>query len=256
MTIGCKISGYGPIKLLVMHGWLSDMGVYDPIMPFFEHARYTVARMDFRGYGLSRPLKGRYTIDEISDDALALMDDLDWNNFHILGHSTGGMVMQKIALKAPSRVLSGIAAAPVPASGFEMDADTRAFFLSAADDDEALIEIFNITTGKRHAKSFLRSLACSARNSTTREAFLGYLDAWTRTNFAKEVRNIDMPILVIAGAHDGALGPSTMQETYLKQLRNVRMQVIDGAGHYPMIETPAEFFGIIDNTLKTFPPKR
>lgn len=205
--------------------------------------------MDFGGYGLSRDLHENYTIEEIADDALALVNRLGWNEFHILGHSMGGMVLQKMALRAPARVLSGIAATPVAASGFEMDEGTRVFLQSAADDDVALTEIFNILTGKRHAKSFLESLTQSARRSTTRNAFLGYLDSWTRTNFAEEVKTIDTPILVIAGAHDGALGPSAMKASYLKQLRNVQMKVIDGAGHYPMLETPAEFFNLVDDYL-------
>jgi len=249
MTIGCNVAGYGPIRLLVLHGWLSDKGVYDLIAPLFAHARYTIAQMDFRGYGLSRNLQGNYTIDEIADDALALANTLDWNEFHVLGHSMGGMVLQKMALKAPFRILSGIATAPVSASGFEMDEGTRAFFLSAADSDEALTEIFNILTGKRHAKGFLESLTQSTRRSTTRNAFLGYLDAWTRTNFATEVGSIALPIRIIAGAHDGALGPDVMKQTYLKQLKNVQMRVIDGAGHYPMLETPAEFFSLVDGYL-------
>lgn len=246
MTIGCQISGHGPTKLLVLHGWLSGNGVYDLIAPLFDEARFTIARMDFRGYGLSRHLKGSYTIDEIARDALALANTLGWKNFHILGHSMGGMVLQRIALLEPTHVLSGIAATPVPASGFEMDADTQAFFQSSADDDGALTEIFNILTGKRHSERFLKHLTYSTRQSTTRDAFLGYLKAWTETNFADEVKAINCPIHVIAGAHDGALGPDTMKGTYLTQLTNVEMTTIGGAGHYPMLETPAEFFNIVE----------
>jgi len=40
-----------------------------------------------------------------------------------------------------------------------------------------------------------------------------------------------------------------MKQTYLKQLKNVQMQVIDGAGHYPMLETPPEFFSLVDGYL-------
>ncbi|MDD5332283.1 MAG: alpha/beta hydrolase [Rhodoferax sp.] len=249
MTIGCHVSGYGPVRLLVLHGWLSDKGVYDVVAPWFEQARYSIAQMDFRGYGRSRNLHGNYEIDEIADDALALASELGWPEFHVLGHSMGGMVLQKMALKAPARVLSGIAAAPVAASGFPMDEGTRAFFQSAADDDAALTEIFNILTGKRHAESFLQGLTQAARRATTRAAFLGYLDAWTRTNFAAEVGALATPVLVIAGAHDGALGPGAMRESYLKQLKNVQMKVVEGAGHYPMLETPAEFFDLVDGYL-------
>ncbi len=249
MTIGCQVSGYGPVRLLVLHGWLSDMGVYDAVMPLFDHSRYTIARMDYRGYGRSRHLKGKYTIDEIADDALQLAGSLGWGEFHIIGHSMGGMALQRVALKAPSRVLSAIAVTPVAASGFEMDADTRAFFQSTADDDAALAELFNILTGKRFAHSVLNDLTAAARRAITREAYLGYFDAWTGTNFAEEVKEISSPVLVIAGVHDGAVGPDVMKETYLKQLTSVRMEVMESAGHYPMLETPAEFYTLISENL-------
>lgn len=249
MTIGHQVTGNGPTHLFILHGWLSDHTVYDTIMPWFDPDKYTIARMDYRGYGLSRDMEGDYSIEEIANDALALADQLGWDKFHMLGHSMGGMVIQKMALKAPDRLQSAIAATPVPASGFDMDSDTRGFFQSSADDDTALTEIFNILTGQRHATSFLQGLTAAARQSTTRAAYLGYLKAWTKTNFADDAKQIKTPILVIAGAKDGALGPDTMNDTYMKQLSNVRMQVIQAAGHYPMLETPPEFFSLIEKAL-------
>ncbi|MBL4751685.1 MAG: alpha/beta hydrolase, partial [Amylibacter sp.] len=168
MTIGHQVTGNGPTHLFILHGWLSDHTVYDTIMPWFDPDKYTIARMDYRGYGLSRDMEGDYSIEEIANDALALADQLGWDKFHMLGHSMGGMVIQKMALKAPDRLQSAIAATPVPASGFDMDSDTRGFFQSSADDDTALTEIFNILTGQRHATSFLQGLTAAARQSTTR----------------------------------------------------------------------------------------
>ncbi len=249
MAIGCHVSGFGPIRLIALHGWLSDRGVFDGIAPYFDTSRFTVAYMDYRGYGDSRSLNGTFSIDEIADDALELATDLGWGDFHVMGHSMGGMVLQKMALKAPDRISSGIAVTPVAASGFVMDAQTSAFFQSAADDDVALTEIFNILTGERHSKRVLQRLTDAARRATTRTAFLGYLKAWTETDFADAVKSVAAPVLVIAGVHDGAVGPSVMQDTYLKQLPNARMEVLDGAGHYPMIETPAALFKLVEDKL-------
>lgn len=249
MTIGFSTIGTGSIRLIVLHGWLSDSGVFDQIKPFFDETRYSLAFMDFRGYGASEGLTGDYSIDEIAHDALSVADELGWDTFHVMGHSMGGMAVQKMALIAPERVLSGVAVTPVPASGFAMDSDTAAFFQSSADDDAALAEIFNILTGKRHAASFLDVLVKRARGATSKAAYLGYLDAWTNTDFSADVAAIKAPVFVVAGASDGALGPDHMRTTYLTQLTNVRMSVIDGAGHYPMLETPPEFFAMLDACL-------
>lgn len=249
MNIGFSTTGEGPVRVIVLHGWLSDTGVFDQVVPFFDASKYSLARMDFRGYGASAGLQGDYSIEEIAKDALSVADELGWDTFHVMGHSMGGMAVQKMALLAPSRVLSGVAISPVPASGFEMDTDTAAFFQSSADDDAALAEIFNILTGKRHAAPFLNILVKRARAATTKAAYLGYLDAWTNTDFSADVATVKTPILVVAGACDGALGPDHMRATYLAQLANARLEVIDAAGHYPMLETPPELFTKVDAFL-------
>lgn len=249
MAIGHDVVGSGAEKVLALHGWLSDRRVYDFMMPFMDQARHTLARMDFRGYGASENVSGDHSVEEIADDALALADSLDWERFHIVGHSMGGMAAQRIALKAPGRIKSIVAITPVPASGFALDADADAFFRSSADSDEALAGIYNTLTGEQHTQSILQELVARTRAATSRAAYIGYLDAWTKTDFAADVASVDCPVLVIAGAHDGALGPDVMRDTYLKQLPDVRMEVIESAGHYPMLETPLELIRRLEGFL-------
>jgi len=252
MTLGYHTIGQGPEKLLFLHGWLSDHLLFEGLFPLLDGDRYTAVFADYRGYGLSSAQKGDYTIDEIAGDMIDLLGELGWQSSHIIGHSMGGMVVQKIAKLRPDLVISGVAVTPVPASGFEMDADTAAFFQSSAKDDAALENIFNILTGERHADQFLKLMTASARKATTTEAYLGYLNAWTTTDFSAEVTDIKTDILVVAGAHDGALGPEVMRNTYLKQLKNVNLVTIDGAGHYPTQEAPIELFTILDKHLKKY----
>lgn len=250
MTLKANVSGYGPRKVLLLHGWLSDHHVFDTIVPCFSQTEFTIAQMDFRGYGLNRAVTGTYSVDEIAKDALDLCDLLGWQKFQVVGHSMGGMVIQKMALQAPGRVTSAVAATPVPASGFPVDDGTRSFFESAADDDSSLTAIFNTLTGERYSSSFLEGLTAAARGAISREAFLGYLRTWTTTDFSAEVGAIDLPILVIGGATDKALGPEFLKGTYLKQLPNSQLHVIEHSGHYPMLEVPPEFFGLAENFLR------
>jgi pimeloyl-ACP methyl ester carboxylesterase len=250
MTLKANVSGYGPRRVLFLHGWLSDHHVFDTIVPCFSQAEFTIAQMDFRGYGLNRAVTGTYSVDEIAKDALDLCDLLGWQEFQVVGHSMGGMVIQKMALQAPGRVTSAVAATPVPASGFPVDDGTRTFFETAADDDNALTAIFNTLTGERYSSSFLEGLTAAARGAISREAFLGYLRTWTTTDFSAEVGSIGTPVLVIGGATDNALGPEFLKETYLKQLPNALLHVIEHSGHYPMLEVPPEFFGIVETFLR------
>lgn len=249
--LGYKIHGEGPTRIVMLHGWLSDSSVYDGIIPYFDPKVYSIALADYPGYGRSRHREGPFTIDRLADEVVALTRHLGWQNPAIVSHSMGGMVILEASLKAPGLFRHGVAVTPVSASGFPLDSDTMAFFRSAAKDDAALANIFSTLTGNRHSASFGRLSAERAREQTTTPAFLAYLDAWTGTNFRDRVGKITLPTTVISGRHDGALTPDHLQSTWLKDVPNSVMKVIEGAGHYPMLETPVELVDLIEATLAT-----
>ncbi|MGU7780708.1 alpha/beta fold hydrolase [Burkholderia sp. PU8-34] len=53
----------------------------------------------------------------LAADCLVLADRLGWQRFHVIGHSMNGMVTQRVAANAPSRIKSAIAVYPVSAAG-------------------------------------------------------------------------------------------------------------------------------------------
>eukprot|EP00510_Aplanochytrium_minuta_P003184 CAMPEP_0184022152 /NCGR_PEP_ID=MMETSP0954-20121128/10423_1 /TAXON_ID=627963 /ORGANISM="Aplanochytrium sp, Strain PBS07" /LENGTH=278 /DNA_ID=CAMNT_0026304447 /DNA_START=166 /DNA_END=1002 /DNA_ORIENTATION=- len=54
---------------------------------------------DNRGVGFSDPVAGRWTTKNMAQDALSLLDNLNWkHNVHIIGISMGGMISQELAL--------------------------------------------------------------------------------------------------------------------------------------------------------------
>lgn len=250
MTLGYHSLGHGPEKIIFLHGWLSDHLVYEPLFPLLDQDRYSAVFVDYRGYGRSKHLGGTYDIDEIAQDTVALARHLEWSRCHIVGHSMGGMVLQKAACIAPGLMTSGIAITPVPASGLPLADELASFFKSAIEDDEALNELFDVLTGKRYARSFLTCMAGCTRAATTKAALLGYMSAWTGTDFSADVATLNSKILVIAGKFDGAVGPDVMERTYLKQLPNAELVTIESAGHYPTQETPVELFTAIEQHLK------
>ncbi len=57
-------------------------------------------------YKLGLPVSAPYTLTDMADDALGLMDALQVRQFHVLGASMGGMIAQHLAAMAPQRVES------------------------------------------------------------------------------------------------------------------------------------------------------
>jgi pimeloyl-ACP methyl ester carboxylesterase len=96
----------------------------------FADAGFAVARYDQRDAGESsrmpdtrtgnpfKALFGRrgeaYTSEDMTDDAIAVLDALGWRRAHVFGHSLGGVVAQRLALRHPDRVLSVVSSAALP----------------------------------------------------------------------------------------------------------------------------------------------
>ena len=91
-------------------------------------------------------------------------------------------------------------------------------------------------------------VAFSVREST-REAFGAYLLAWAKTDFSARLDGIGVPVKVIVGDHDPALGAATMEQTVLRHLPDADLEVLSNAGHYAMFETPVALVTSIEEFL-------
>lgn len=63
-----------------------------------------------------------YSAEDLTDDAVAVLDALGWQGAHLFGHSMGGLVAQRTAIRHPERVLSLATSSAVPsdASGLKV----------------------------------------------------------------------------------------------------------------------------------------
>jgi 3-oxoadipate enol-lactonase len=78
-------------------------GMWDPQVPPLAE-RYRVVTYDMRGHGTSPAPAGPYTLDDLVDDLVALLDRLGAGRAHLAGVSLGGMVGLRLAAREPGRV--------------------------------------------------------------------------------------------------------------------------------------------------------
>ncbi len=89
--------------LLLSHSLGSDHRMWEPQLAQFSK-RFRVIRYDGRGQGASAAPAGPYRIDDLGQDALALMDGLGHERFAFCGLSMGGMVGMWLGINAGERL--------------------------------------------------------------------------------------------------------------------------------------------------------
>ncbi|MGL5117289.1 MAG: alpha/beta fold hydrolase, partial [Beijerinckiaceae bacterium] len=87
----------------------SDLTMWDAQAPTLKD-RFRIIRYDSRGHGLSAAPATEYTIAQLADDALAIMDHLGVAKAHWCGLSKGGMVGQWLLTHHPGRIGNAILA--------------------------------------------------------------------------------------------------------------------------------------------------
>jgi pimeloyl-ACP methyl ester carboxylesterase len=139
-----------PAVLLVMGLGMQLIAWPEPFVQALVAAGYRVIRFDNRDIGLSRhfdelglpnllwesmkhriglPVRAPYTLQQMAQDSLGVLDALRVERAHVAGVSMGGMIAQRMALLAPHRVLS--LASIMSSSGARYLPGPRAQVLSA-----------------------------------------------------------------------------------------------------------------------------
>lgn len=100
--------------VILLAGMLSDSASWGPVVPLLTD-RHRVIRPDNRTTGRTTPWDAPVSVGQMTQDALALLDHLGVERFHIVGHSMGGLMGMELSGLAGGRVasLSVLASAPV-----------------------------------------------------------------------------------------------------------------------------------------------
>jgi pimeloyl-ACP methyl ester carboxylesterase len=110
VTIAYDVFGPASGETVVLVCGLSQpaLGWHFAMMPALVDAGYQVVTFDNRGVAPSSAPPAPYTIDEMADDTIGLLDHLGLDVVHIVGYSMGGWVAETLAYRRPERVRSAV----------------------------------------------------------------------------------------------------------------------------------------------------
>lgn len=241
------VEGAGPTKVLVLHGWALDSGVWLAARALSNTRDFTWAYFDFPAYGVNRALHPAAGIDGMARAALAALDQhLGWNSFAVLGHSMGGATAMRIASLRPQAVSAVAALTPVSPGGTPLDAATFAAFDGAWADPAAAIK-GHLSPGMDEGD--LRRLTDRNRASMDRPTWTAYLKNWTSPDFMDALADYAGPVSVFYGQTDPFVTEAYLAQT-VRKLKRGRLVGLPGAGHYPMIEATEATQSAVESALR------
>lgn len=87
---------------------------FESVYPLFEKQRVRAIGVDYPGFGNSDPTSEPATISDYANAVVAVMDHLDIAQADIVGHHTGALVANELALLHPNRARNIIMHGPTP----------------------------------------------------------------------------------------------------------------------------------------------
>lgn len=245
-------AGSGP-RLLFISGTGGDLRVQPNVFASPLARAFDLLAYDQRGLGQSDKPDVRYTMADYADDAAGLMDRLGWEDALVVGVSFGGMVAQELVLRHPERVKrlvlactspGGAGGASFPFHEIEhLTGEARARHLIPISDVRrdavwatANPEEYRVILAMTAAAPFADEPGRAAGAHRQLEARADH-DTWARLS------DINCPVLIAAGRHDGIALPAT-QEKLAARIPGAELAWFEG-GHMFMIQDRAAYPAII-----------
>jgi len=245
-----EISGDGEAILLI-HGHPFDHTMWNPqIAAFSPH--YKVVVPDLRGYGKSElPSSGATRFEDYATDAIALMDELDIENFHVAGLSQGGQFIMEIFRQTPHRVKSLILCDTF-ASLDTPEAKQARYNAAERMEKEGMSGYASESIHKMIKTDHVQSMPEVAEHVMNMMLDTSPVAATTamrarceRIDYLHDVLpTIDVPTLIIVGRQD-EFTPVAKAEEMQQSIQNSKLVIIEDAGHMPNLEHPDEFNTIV-----------
>lgn len=242
--------------LLLIAGLGSDSSSWAGICcKLAKHFR--VIAFDNRGSGRSNTSNKKYSIREMADDAISLIDHLQIKKCHVLGHSMGGYIAQELAMYYPERVGKLIleATALVSSSRNNMLFNDFLKRFEKDHDNEALIRLwaywlFSPKTfeRKKFIATFIRK-ASTYPYLQSAEEFKVQINAIVSFSACANIKNIKAKTLIIIGSDD-ILIYSAESMKLAKCIKGSVFEEIKNTGHCLHIENPDVFTSKVIQFLK------
>ncbi|MCK9917753.1 alpha/beta hydrolase [Microbacteriaceae bacterium K1510] len=228
------------------HGWPLSADDWDNQMLYFLSKGYRVIAHDRRGHGRSSQTSGGHEMDTYAADVAALAEALDLRDAVHIGHSTGGgEVAHYVARHGKGRVAKAVLIGAVPPIMVKSDKNPGGLPLEVFDGFRAALAAnraqFFIDVPAGPFYGFNRPGAKVSQgliDNWWRQGMMGAanahyecIKAFSETDFTEDLKQIDVPVLVMHGEDDQVVPIADSALLTIKLLKNGTLKTYKGYPH-------------------------
>jgi 3-oxoadipate enol-lactonase len=218
--------------------------MWDPQLPALAE-RYRVVSYDTRGHGASPAPAGPYTLDDLVDDVLALLDRVGAERAHVVGLSLGGMTALRLAAREPQRVhrlaVLCSSAKTEPQGFLDRAAAVRAD--GTAPIAEAVVSRW-LTPPYAAAHPDLVARLQAMVVGCDDEGYAACAEVVAGIDLRDDLGRITAPTLVVSGAEDRALPPAH-QQAIADGIGGAELLTVSPGAHLANLEQPLQVSGAL-----------
>ena len=234
--------GSGPAVLLVQGlGYPSDM--WHRLLPVLARER-RVLTMDNRGVGRTGVPAGPFTLADLAQDAVAVLDAAGEELADVVGVSMGGLVVQELALAHPDRVRSLVLGCTHPGGGDAVFSDEARALLGGrggmSPEEAAEASVPFVYAGSTPRSRVEEDLAVRRAVPTRPEGYLAQLGgAVSSPGTGHRLPGLRVPTLVVHGTAD-RLVPVDNGRFIAAAIPGAVLHLLQGASHIFWTDQPEE----------------
>jgi len=214
--------------------------------------RYRLTAFDNRGAGRTAMPGERVSVEELADDAAAVLLGRGVPAAHVAGFSGGSIIAQELTLRHPELVRSLV----LQSTWSVMDRYLRSWLfyvrwlVEVAPSERAFLEGFylDIYTARAHndgtVDQFIEEVLAFPHKQAT-EDLQRYLDAFVDHDTTDRLSEIAAPTLVLAGGRDPSSRPP-LGRAVAERIPGARFEVMEEEAHQPFQEVPDEWNARVD----------
>ena len=249
VRINYDARGEGATALVFLHGGLANARFWEHQLDAFA-SDYRVVAIDSAGHGGSSSTeRTEWTLATFADDVVAVMDALALERAVLVGNSMGGPIALEVARRLPERVVAIVAVDSLHDAEDTRHRDPeRLRALEQALEDDAQGLCLQLARSGLHPdapsgiREDLERRICG--ESYSGELLVHTVGAFIELDLAGAIGAVKAPIRGI----NGDLFPTKL-DVNRRHIPGYDAEILDGIGHYPMLEAPERFNDALRRTL-------